>query len=53
MLDPPSGNLRFANAGHNLPFKVVAELLAQLADFTGVGWEQEDDVTFVVVYNEV
>jgi len=31
--------------------QVVEVLLAQLAEFTGEGWEQEDDVTFVVVSN--
>src|SRR5690606_34012611 len=28
---------------------VVEGLLAQLAEFTGAGWEQEDDVTFVAL----
>jgi serine phosphatase RsbU (regulator of sigma subunit) len=28
---------------------VVERLLARLAEFTGAGWEQEDDVTFVVL----
>jgi serine phosphatase RsbU (regulator of sigma subunit) len=28
---------------------VVDRLLARLAEFTGAGWEQEDDVTFVVL----
>jgi len=126
LLDPASGSVRFANAGHCLPFKVAAAgaaagaaiepwvagmplgllpgmryaeteltleagsglllytdgmveahnpqgemfgvprlkaslearqfspgvvegLLAQLAEFTGAGWEQEDDVTFVAL----
>jgi serine phosphatase RsbU (regulator of sigma subunit) len=121
LLDPTSGVLRFANAGHNLPLKiaqgvvhevratgmplgllpgmtyeenetllqpgnglllytdgiveahnpnremfgiprlqaylaeipfnpeVVNYLLARLAEFTGSDWEQEDDVTFVVL----
>lgn len=122
LLDPARGSLRFANAGHNLPFKAAAggavtepratgmplgllpgmryeeievqlepgsglllytdgmveahnsqgemfgvprlqahleglhfspsvmeALLGQLGEFTGQGWEQEDDVTFVVL----
>jgi len=38
--------------GRRFSPQVVEELLARLADFSGEAWEQEDDVTFVVVYNE-
>ncbi len=76
ILDPASGWLSFANAGHNLPYlsrageifelratgmplglmpeqSYVEFLLNELQDFTGVGWDQEDDVTLVILRKTV
>ena len=41
--------LRELIAGHAGGAALVDYLLAQLADFTGVNWEQEDDVTLVTL----
>jgi serine phosphatase RsbU (regulator of sigma subunit) len=45
------GSLRLLARLAEIPFgpEVVISLLADLADFTGPDWEQEDDVTFVTL----
>lgn len=41
--------LRELLAGHPGGLNIIEFLLNQLADFTAEGWEQEDDVTFVIL----
>src|SRR5919198_5748639 len=57
VLDPTSGRLRYANAGHDVPYAWSAAgpvelLLRELDSFTGPDWEQEDDVTLVVLQRQ-
>jgi serine phosphatase RsbU (regulator of sigma subunit)/anti-sigma regulatory factor (Ser/Thr protein kinase) len=43
------GRLQFLVAGHDAGAALIDRLLAELAAFTGAGWEQEDDVTLVTL----
>ena len=50
ILDPESGGLSYANAGHDLPYLWHGGDAEELYSFTGEErWEQEDDITLVTL----